>query len=235
MTYTDLVTAIKQITENAETTFVSSIPMFVKQAENRIYNTVLFPALRKNVTGVMTSGNKYVQCPADFLATSALAVVDSAGAYEYLINKDVNFIRQAYPTPTSTGLPQYYALFGPRSDSERELTFILGPTPNADYTLELHYFYYPSSIVDAGASWLGENFDSVLLYGALVEAAIFMKAEADIYMAYDSKFKEALELARRLGEGLERSDTYRTGEPRVAVSGFQAGAAWMRQQIQGVK
>lgn len=230
MTYSELVTALQNITENREDTFVTSIPMFVKQAENRIYNTVLFPALRKNVIGATAAGNKYVQCPADFLATSAIAVVDSTGAYEYLINKDVNFIRQAYPTPDSTGLPQYYALFGPRSDSERELTFILGPTPASIYTVELHYYYYPQSIVTAGTSWLGNNFDSVLLYGALVETAVFMKAEADVYMAYDAKFKEALALAKRLGEGLERGDTYRSGEPRMPISGFQAGVAWAQQQ-----
>lgn len=223
MTYTELLIAIQNITENNEETFVDSIPMFVKQAEQRIFNTVLFPALRKPVTGATETNNKYVSCPSDFLATSSLAVVDADGAYEYLINKDANFIRQAYPTPTSTGLPQYYAIFGPRSDSERELAYILGPTPDAEYVVELHYFYYPESIVTAGQSWLGDNFDSVLLYGALVESAIFMKAEADIYTAYDSKFKEALLMAKRLGEGLERGDTYRSGEPKVPMGNKSDG------------
>lgn len=217
MKYTDLVTAIQNITENFETTFVNSIPMFVRQAEQRVYNTVLFPALRKNVTATLTISNKYLPCPSDYLATSALAVIDATGAYTYLLNRDANFIREAYPTPTSVGLPTYYALFGPRSTSERAFTFILGPTPDQAYGMELHYFYYPSSIVDAGNSWLGDNFDAVLLYGALVEAAVFMKAEQDIYMAYDSRFKEALAMATRLGEGLERGDTYRSGEPRVPL------------------
>lgn len=220
MNYTDLSAAIENITENHETTFLSYIPQFVRQAEKRIYNTILFPALRKNVTGAMTSGNKYVQCPADFLATSALAVIDSTGAYSYLKNKDVNFIREAYPKPTDQGLPEYYAIFGPRSTSEQQLTYIVGPTPDQSYSMELHYFYYPSSIVDAGTSWLGNNFDSVLLYGALVEAAIFMKAEVDVFTAYDTKFKEALLMAKRLGEGLERGDTYRSGEPRVVINNY---------------
>lgn len=218
MNYTQLAAAIEAITENHEDTFVEYIPQFLRQAEQRVFNTVLFPALRKNATAALTSGNKYLQCPSDFLATSALAVIDSDGAYEYLISKDANFIRQAYPTPTATGLPQYYAMFGPRSGSERQLTYIVGPTPDQAYGVELHYFYYPASIVDAQSSWLGDNFDSVLLYGALVEAAIFMKAEVDIYTAYDTKFKEALAMAKRLGEGLERGDTYRTGEPRQPIN-----------------
>lgn len=218
MLYTDLAKAIEDITENHEPTFLSYIPQFVRQAEKRVYNTVLFPALRKNVTATTTANNKYVACPADYLATSALAVIDGTGTYEYLMNKDVNFIRQAFPSPNDTGLPRYYAVFGPRSGSERQLTYIVGPTPDQAYGVELHYFYYPASIVDAGASWIGDNFDAVLLYGALVEAAIFMKAEQDVYMAYDTKFKEALVLAKRLGEGLERGDTYRSGEPREPVN-----------------
>jgi hypothetical protein len=143
-------------------------------------------------------------------------VVDNTtGAYEYLLNKDVNFIRQAYPTPSSTGVPKYYALFGPQSNDANELTFILGPTPNGTYTAELHYFYYPPSIVDAGTSWLGDNFDSVLLYGSLVEAYTYMKGEVDIMQGYDMKFKEAVALAKRLGDGLERSDSYRSGQFRL--------------------
>lgn len=218
MTYDELKTLIQETTENFEESFVRNIPQFLRQAEKRVYNTVLFPALRKNVTASLTASNKYLQCPADFLATSALAVVKADGNYEYLMNKDANFIRQAYPSPTDLGTPQYYALFGPRSGSERQLTYIVGPTPDAAYGVELHYFYYPSSIVDAQQSWLGDNFDSVLLYGALVEAAIFMKAEVDVYTAYDTKFKEALAMAKRLGEGLERGDTYRGGEPRAPTN-----------------
>jgi hypothetical protein len=218
MNYTALSTAIQQYTENYETDFVANIPVFIKQAEQRVFNSALFPALRKNVTGTCTASNKYLACPTDFLAVSDIAVIDADGAYEYLIPKDVNFIRQAYPTPTATGTPQYYALFGPRSDAETELTFILGPTPDDGYSVELHYFYYPTSIVDNTTSWLGDNFDTVLLYGALVEAYIFMKGEADMMQVYEAKFKEALAMAKRLGEGLEHGDTYRNGQPKVPVT-----------------
>jgi hypothetical protein len=145
-----------------------------------------------------------------------MAVVDATGAYEYLLNKDVNFIRQAYPTPTDTATPKYYALFGPSYSSSNELSFILGPTPDAVYTMELHYFYYPESITTANTSWLGDNFDTVLLYGSLVEAYTFMKGETDIIGIYDGKYKEALALAQRLGDGLERGDAYRSGQYRQA-------------------
>ena len=191
--------------------------MFVKQAEQRIYNSVQFPSLRKNVTGLTTSSNKYLSCPLDFLAVYSMAVVDATGAYEYLLNKDVNFIRQAYPRPTSVGLPKYYALFGPRSDQAKELTFILGPTPDAQYTIELHYFYYPESIVTAGQTWLGDNLDSVLLYGSLVEAYTYMKGEPDMLKLYNDKYVEAIALAKRLGDGMERQDAYRSGQVRVQV------------------
>jgi hypothetical protein len=161
-----------------------------------------------------------LQCPLDFLASYSLAVIDALGNYEYLLNKDVNFIRQAYPNPApaNNGLPKYYALFGPRSDNENELTFILGPTPAASYGVELHYFYYPESIVDAGTSWLGDNFDSVLLYGSLVEAYTYMKGETDMMTLYNQKFMEALALAKRLGDGLERQDAYRSGQFRQKVT-----------------
>ena len=225
MNYTELSTAIQDYTQNFETDFVANIPVFVQQAEQRIYNTVQFPSLRKNVTGLTTAANKYLSAPTDFLSVYSLAVVDATGAYEYLLNKDVNFIRQAYPNPTSdTGIPKYYALFGPTTTSgpnptlTDELSFILGPTPDAQYTVELHYFFYPESITVAadGRTWLGDNFDTVLLYGSLVEAYTFMKGEADLLAVYDGKYKEALALASRLGNGLERSDAYRSGQARLA-------------------
>jgi hypothetical protein len=195
---------------------------FIEQAEQRIYNSVQFPSLRKNVTGSVTSSNKYLSAPNDFLSTYSLAVVDASGNYEYLLNKDVNFIRQAYPNPTTdVGIPKYYALFGPTVNTStitNELSFILGPTPDTTYTVELHYYYYPESITvtSSGQTWLGDNFDTVLLYGSLVEAYTYMKGEQDIITLYDTKYKEALALAKRLGDGLERSDAYRSGQAREA-------------------
>jgi len=217
MNYTQLTAAICDYTQNFDQDFIDNIPVFVKQAEQRIYNTVQFPSLRKNVTGVTTANNKYLSAPNDFLAVYSLAIIDGTGAYEYLLNKDVNFIRQAYPTPTSTGFPKYYALFGPSYSNATELSFILGPTPNAAYTVEMHYFFYPESISVAvsGQTWLGDNFDSVLLYGSLVEAITFMKGEADMVQLYNTKYTEALALAKRLGDGMERSDAYRNGQYRM--------------------
>jgi hypothetical protein len=207
----------------ADSTVVSSttqLNRFITQAEQRIYNSVQFPSLRKNVTGNVSSTNKYLSCPDDFLSTYSLAVVDASGNYEYLLNKDVNFIRQAYPNPTTdVGIPKYYALFGPTVNTStitNELSFIVGPTPDASYSVELHYYYYPESITTANSTWLGDNFDSVLLYGSLVEAYTYMKGEADIIALYDTKYKEALALAKRLGDGLERSDAYRSGQARMA-------------------
>jgi hypothetical protein len=214
--YAALVTAVSDYTENTFNT--ADMNTFIQQAEQRIYNTVQFPALRKNVTGTVTASNKYLACPDDFLAAYSMAVVDGVGTYTYLLNKDVNFIREAYPLPTSTGLPKYYALFGPQSTAEKELTFILGPTPDSVYTMELHYFYYPTSIVTATNTWLGDNFDSVLLYGTLVEAYTFMKGEQDMMQMYDAKYKEALQLAKRLGDGMERGDAYRNGQVKVPVT-----------------
>ncbi len=216
MNYAELVAAVSDYTENVFNT--ADMDTFIRQAEQRIYNTVQFPALRKNVTGAFTVNNKYLQCPLDFLASYSLAVIDATGEYTFLLNKDVNFIRAAYPSPTSTGMPRYYALFGPRSDLEKELTFIIGPTPDSGYSAELHYFYYPESIVTAVNTWLGDNFDSVLLYGTLIEAYTFMKGEADMVQLYDGKYKEALQLAIRLGNGMERGDAYRNGQARVAVT-----------------
>jgi hypothetical protein len=304
MNYTELSNAIQAYTENTEADFVANIPVFVEQAEQRIYNSVQFPSIRRNVTGSMTTNNKYLQCPTDFLAVYSLAVIKADGTYEYLLNKDVNFIRQAYPLPTDTDTPKYYALFGPRSDNPTELTFILGPTPNASYSTELHYYFYPESIVQSpvatlgavtggsaytagtyfdvpltggsgsgalatitvaggavtavtitngglqygvantlsaaatniggtgsgfsvsvasvtnstGTSWLGDNFDTVLLYGSLVEAYTYMKGETDMMALYNGKYQEALALAKRLGDGMERQDAYRSGQYRQAVT-----------------
>jgi hypothetical protein len=308
MNYTELSNAIQAYTENTEANFVAEIPVFVEQAEQRIYNTVQFPSLRKNVTSTIVSGAKYLDCPLDFLAVYSMAIIDSNGNYEYLLNKDVNFIRQAYPNPTTdTGTPKYYALFGPTvivTTITNELSFFFGPTPNASYGVELHYYYYPDSIVQgvintlstitggsayttgtyfnvpltggtgsgalatitvsggavtavtitnggtyytagntlsaaastiggtgsgfsvpintvynsAGTSWLGDNFDSVLLYGSLVEAYTYMKGEADMMALYNGKYKEALALAKRLGDGMERQDAYRSGQYRQAVT-----------------
>ena len=221
MNYTQLTAAICDYTQNFETDFVSNIPVFVTQAEQRIYNTVQFPSLRKNVTGSASTNNKYLSCPSDFLSVFSMAVIDASGNYEYLLNKDVNFIRQAYPNPTTdTGIPKYYALFGPTVSGATisdELSFILGPTPDAAYSVELHYYYYPESISVAadGQTWLGDNFETVLLYGSLVEAYTFMKGETDMMGLYDGKYKEALALASRLGNGLERSDAYRSGQARL--------------------
>jgi hypothetical protein len=307
MNYAELVVAIEGYTENTFTD--SQLATFVQQTEQRVFNSVQFPSLRKNMTGTTTINNKYVSAPSDFLAPYSFAVIDASGNYEYLLNKDVNFIRQAYPNPTSTGIPKYYALFGPTTTNDaspvvtNELTFIMGPTPDAGYDVELHFYYYPASIVQGGiasvgvvsggvgyssgtyydvpltggdgggatativvtagvvvsvniastgagyrvgnilsagttigstgsgfsvpvgtltnsngTSWLGDNFDSVLLYGSLVEAYTFMKGEADLIQLYDAKYKEALMLAKRLGDGMERQDAYRSGQVRVPVN-----------------
>ena len=301
MNYVQLYQAIQDYSENTESLFVTNISTFVKQAEERIYNSVQIPALRKNVTGALTASNKYLSCPDDYLSTYSIAVVDTDGSYKYLLNKDVNFIREAYPIPTSTGLPKYYALFGSQYSNANELSFILGPTPDSSYTTELHYFYYPVSIVQgaisglnpptggssyttgvypnitltggqgsgatatitvaggvvsavtltnpgnfyavgdsltaasssiggtgsgflvtvasvnntAGTSWLGDNYDPVLFYGAMREAMLFMKGEPDLVKYYEEKYTEALAQLNRLGSGLERGDAYRDGQYRI--------------------
>ena len=205
-------------------TGTEQINLFIRQAEERIYNAVQFPALRKNVTGVLSSNNKYLSAPNDFLAVYSMAVIDNDGNYEYLLNKDVNFIRQAYPNPADTGIPRHYALFGPATTNDNppaltnELTFLLGPTPNAAYYVELHYFFYPESIVTAGTTWLGDNFDSVLLYGALVEAYTYMKGQPDVIANYQKRYDEAMLLAKRLGDGMERQDAYRVKPVRFQVN-----------------
>jgi hypothetical protein len=278
MNYSQLTAAIEDYTENTFT--ATELSVFVKQAEQRIYNMVQLANLRRNQTGTITSGNKYLSAPNDFLSTYSLAVytyasptatgtsgaftitVSSAtdiavgqyvtgsgigtsaqvalingttitlsvansgtvsgtiifqGDYLYLLDKDVNFIREVYPNPTSFAEPKYYAIFGPQSGDVNELSFILGPTPNKTYKAELHYYYYPESIVDAGTSWLGDNFDSVLLYGSLVEAYTFMKGEQDMMLLYDVKYKEALALLKNLGDGKQRGDTYYDGQVKLKV------------------
>jgi len=236
MNYTTLYNTIQTYTENqfpdvylasqATVSATTQINTFITQAEQRIYNTVQFPSIRKNMFSAITANNKYISLPNDFLSVYSLALVTGVtnanldtGTFEYLLNKDVNFIRQAYPTPNDTGEPKYYALFGPtilNSAITTELSLILGPTPDATYYVELHYYYYPESITTATTTWLGDNFDTVLLYGSLVEAYTFMKGEPDIIGLYDGKYKEALALAQRLGDGLERSDAYRSGQYRQA-------------------
>lgn len=279
MNYEQLTTAICDYTENFEQVFLDNISVFVKQAEDRIYNSVQLPALRKNVTGTLTSGNKYLSCPNDFLSVYSLAVYSYAattatattttsitvasnadiqvgqyvygtgitngttviaingniitlsdvlagftsgavtfqGDYLYLLNKDVNYIREYFPNPRYTGYPKVYAIFGSTLSDPNELSLILGPTPDASYYAELHYFYYPESIVDAGTSWLGDNFDPVLLYGALRESYLFMKGEPDMIANVEQKFQEALAQLKRLGDGLDRQDAYRSGQVRVEV------------------
>lgn len=308
MNYIELSQAIQNYAENTETLFVQSIPTFVKEAERRIYNSVQLASLRKNVTGTMTLNNKYVSLPDDWLANYSLAIIDpTTGAYSYLLNKDVNYIREAYPTPTSTGTPKHYALFGSQYSNVNELSLIVGPTPDANYNMELHYFYYPVSIVQgvitqfgsitggtgynngvyydveltggsgptgapanativvsggsvtsltltdggslyavgdvlsanntdiggsgsgfsvpvlninnaAGTSWLGDNYDPVLFYGAMREAMLFMKGEQDLVGYYEQKYQEALAQLNRLGTGLDRGDAYRNGQAKIQVN-----------------
>ena len=279
MTYTELVAAIEAYTENTSFS-VDDLATFTKQAEQRIYNTVQIANLRKNVTGSLTTGNKYLACPDDFLSSYSLAIfsyasttatgvsgeldievasainiqvgqyvfgtnigsgavvvaidgttitldventgaiagpVEFQGDYKYLLDKDVNFIREVYPNARSTGEPKYYAIFGPRSTDVNELSFIVGPTPDSGYSAELHYYYYPPSIVDAGSSWLGDNFSSALLYGCLVEPYTFMKGEQDMLALYNGKYQEALGLLKNLGDGKQRGDAYRDGQVKLPV------------------
>jgi hypothetical protein len=238
MTYNELFIAVKNYLQNdfpantwtdvAGTGVTTSggteqIDLFIQQAEERIYNTVQIPPLRKNVTGLTTNGNKYLSCPSDFMSVFSMAVIDGGGNYEYLLNKDVNYIRAAYPNPASTGLPQYYALFGPTVVTNvitDELSFILGPTPDDAYDVELHYYAYPESITVAadGRTWLSDNYSPVLLYGTLVEAYTFLKGEVDLIAQYDKKYQEALGQLNRLGTGLERGDAYRDGQAKIKVN-----------------
>lgn len=281
MNYTELSAAIQAYTDNTDASFIAEIPTFVRQTEQRVYNAVQIANLRKNMTGTLQTGNKYLSCPNDFLSTYSLAIypapsttatgttaaftitvasatsivagmyvtgagigtgaavvsvlglvvtLDKAntgtvsgavafqGDYTYLLNRDVNFIRQVYPNPSYQSTPKYYAIFGPQSADVDELTFIVGPTPDAYYGAELHFYYYPESIVTANTSWLGDNFDSVLLYGSLVEAYTYMKGEQDLMALYDGKFKEALGLLKNLGDGKQRGDAYLDGQVKIPVS-----------------
>ena len=219
MNYTELVAAVQNYSENSfdYSTTPSILNRFIEQAEQTIYNAVQLPSLRKNVTGVTTTNNKYVSCPIDYLSSFSFAVIDATGNYTYLLNKDVNFIRQAYPNPTDTGQPVYYSLFGPRSDLPTELTFLVGPTPDAVYNLELHYYFYPDSIVTAGTTWLGDNFDIALLNYCLVEATTYMKGEQDLVALYKSRAENAMILLKQLGDAKEKGDSYRDGSPKYKV------------------
>jgi hypothetical protein len=210
MNYTELVAAVQSYTENQYST--TDVNTFIQQAEQRIYNTVQLPDLRKNVTGNMTSGNKYLNLPSDWLSTFSMAVIDANNEYTYLLNKDVNFIRESFPDTDTPfyGKPEYYAIFS-------DTAVILGPTPDANYNTELHYYYYPESIVTAGNTWLGDNFDTALFYGSLLEAAAFMKDEADTVTQYMNKYNEAMGLLQNLGEGKNRRDAYRSGQERIPV------------------
>jgi hypothetical protein len=223
MDYSDLSAAIQNYSESDEPDFLSNIPVFIQIAEQRIYNSVQLSYLRKNVTGAVSPSNKYLSAPTDFLSVYSVAVIKPNGEYEYLLNKDVNFIRQAYPAPTDIGVPKYYAIFGPTTTAAsppaltNELSFILGPTPDINYSVELHYFFYPESIVTAGTTWLGDNFDTALLYGALREAATFQRQEPDVVANYEAKYQETMMLLKQLGDGKERQDAYRSGQVRYPV------------------
>ena len=210
MTYTELVAAIKSYTENDYST--TDVNTFIQNAEQRIHNTVQLPDLRKNVTGTMSSGNKYFSLPSDWLSTFSIAVIDTNNEYTYLLNKDVNFVRESFPDTDSGfyGKPEYYGIFD-------DTTMILGPTPDANYSAELHYYYYPESIVTADNTWLGDNFDTALFYGALLEAAAFMKEDPDTVTQYTARYSEVMQLLKNLGDGKNRRDAYRSGQERIPV------------------
>jgi hypothetical protein len=213
--YADLVIAVNDYCENNFPTV--DMNRMIQQAEQKIYNSVQLPSLRKNVTGQTSPANKYLSCPDDFLSTFSLAVIVN-DEYRFLLNKDVNFIREAFPDPNDTGIPYCYALFGPQYTYPKELSFILGPTPNNVYTMELHYFYYPESIVTANTTWLGDNFDTALLNGTLMEAITYMKGEQDLVVLYKQRYDEAMALLKQLGDAKEKGDSYRDGLPKYPVT-----------------
>tara|TARA_R110000772_G_scaffold66908_5_gene148802 strand:- start:4495 stop:5163 length:669 start_codon:yes stop_codon:yes gene_type:complete len=222
MNYSELTTNIQDIVENTFT--ADQLAMFTQQAEQKIFNTVQLAALRKNSTALLTTGDKYLAAPNDFLSAFSLAVVDDSGDFSYLLNKDVNFIREAYPSSGTQGIPKYYALFGPTTTNAvppvvtNELSFILGPTPDTTYNVELHYFYYPESIVTAGTTWLGDNFDSALLNGALLEAIRFIKGDPEMISLYEKLYMQSIGLLKVLGDGKERQDSYRSGQFKLPVT-----------------
>ena len=211
MNYATLVQTIQEYVQSTETSFVANIPTFVQLAEERIYNNVQIPAIRRNQIGTLTPSNNYLTLPADWLATFSLAVIADDDSQTFMLDKDVNFIRQSFPSPTDTGVPQYYAIFD-------QNTLILGPTPDSNYQVELHYYYYPESIVTAGTSWIGDNFETVLLYGSLREAYTYLKGEQDLIANYEAKYQEAMTQLMRLGDGLNRRDAYRSGQVRIPVT-----------------
>jgi hypothetical protein len=211
--YTELKTAVEDAVEN--TFSATDFATMTTLAEQKIYNAVQLPSLRRNMTGTLTTGQPYLQAPLDFMAVYSLAVVDGVGSYTFLLNKDVNFIRESFPKQSVTGTPKYYAVFGPDSGNANELVFMLGPTPSANLTAELHYFYYPVSITVAGTSWLGDNFDSVLFNAVMCEAARWMKQEQDIVALMDKEFGQSLVLLKNLGDGKLRQDAYRSGQARI--------------------
>ena len=211
MNYATLLQTVQDYLESSEPTFVSYIPTFVELAENRIFNEVQMPAMRENLTGYLTAGNKYLALQDDYLAVFSLAVIDGSGNYNYMLDKDVNYIRQAYPSGSTQGMPLYFGQFDP-------YTLILGPTPDQPYQIELHQYYYPPSIVTAGTSWLGDNFEQTLLYGTLREAAVFQKAADDLVANYEAKYQEGLKQLKRMSDGLERRSAYRDGQLRIPVS-----------------
>ena len=214
----DYSTLCSQVQNYVENSFSSDqLNVFITQAEQRIYNTVQLPDLRRNVTGVTSANVAYLSCPGDFLAPYSLAVIDTDGSYSYLLNKDVNFIREAYTKPTDTGLPKFYAIFGQQIADQKELSFILGPTPDKNYSVELHYFSYPESIVTAGRTWLGDNFDSALLWGTIVEAYLYLKGESDLIATYQKRYDDSLALLKQLGDAKDRRDAYRSGQVRYPV------------------
>jgi hypothetical protein len=218
MNYTQLVTEVSNYCENSFPT--DDMNTFIRQAEQRVYNTAQPANLRKNVTGSLTQGNKYLGCPNDFLSVYSLAIYPASGSGEYLflLNKDVNFMREAYPNPATQGKPKHYAIFGPQSNDVNELSLIVGPTPDSSYSAELHYYYYPESIVTAGTTWLGDNFDSVLLYGTICEALVYMKGEDGMVKLAQERYVQAISLYKNLADGKQRADAYRDGQVRVAVS-----------------
>lgn len=214
MNYTELRQAIQDYTDSQEPTFVANIPVFVKQTEERIYRSVMIPELRKNVTGTLGAGSKYLARPTDFLSVFSIAIINASGDYTYLLDKDVNFMREAYPSNSGTGTPRYYAQFDGDGPVSTYGNFIIGPTPDVNYTVELHYFYEPPSIVDTGTSWLGDNADTALLYGCLVEAYTYLKGDADLMQQYEKRYMDAMANLGLIDVRSKRDD-YRDGQMRV--------------------